>query len=51
MLNIKTDEPDPELNLYKEYYPENGRIMLSDRPGLGLEYDESELNKVIKIVK
>ena len=28
MLDIKTDEPDPELNLYKEYYPENSKIMM-----------------------
>ena len=36
--------------LFKEpIVPENGKIVLSDRPGLGLEYDENELNKVIKI--
>ena len=29
--------------------PENGSITLSDRPGLGLEYDENELNKIITI--
>ena len=36
--------------LFKEpIVPENGKIILSDKPGLGLEYDEEELNKVIKI--
>jgi L-alanine-DL-glutamate epimerase-like enolase superfamily enzyme len=29
--------------------PENGVINLPDRPGLGLEYDEKELSKVITI--
>lgn len=29
--------------------PENGVIKLPDRPGLGLEYDEKELSKVITI--
>jgi len=27
-LNIKSDEIEPELNLYKEYFPENGELML-----------------------
>ena len=36
--------------LFKEpIIPENGSITLSDRPGLGLEYDENELKKVITI--
>tara|TARA_R110000803_G_C11984737_1_gene321171 strand:- start:1166 stop:2434 length:1269 start_codon:yes stop_codon:yes gene_type:complete len=29
LLGIKTDAPDPVLNLYKQYYPENGDIMKS----------------------
>jgi|TARA_B100001146_G_C16195507_1_gene441464 L-alanine-DL-glutamate epimerase-like enolase superfamily enzyme len=36
--------------LFKEpIVPNNGSITLSDRPGLGLEYDEKELKKVIAI--
>ena len=36
--------------LFKEpIVPNNGSITLSDRPGLGLEYDENELKKVITI--
>ena len=36
--------------LFKEpIVPNNGSITLSDRPGLGLEYDEKELKKVITI--
>lgn len=27
-LNIKSGEVEPELNLYKEYFPENGELML-----------------------
>jgi len=27
-LNIRSDEVEPELNLYKEYFPENGDLML-----------------------
>ena len=27
-LNIKSDEIEPELNLYKEYFPESGELML-----------------------
>jgi L-alanine-DL-glutamate epimerase-like enolase superfamily enzyme len=36
--------------LFKEpIVPNNGSITLSDRPGLGLEYDEKELKKVLTI--
>ena len=38
-----------KLLLKEPIIPENGSITLSDRPGLGLEYDEKELKKVITI--
>ena len=41
MLDIKTDEPDPELNLYKEYYPENSKIMMQ------LEKSDPETRRLI----
>ena len=43
----------PEENIAKLFkepiVPNNGSITLSDRPGLGLEYDEKELKKVLTI--
>jgi len=40
-LNIESDAPDPELNLYKQYYPENGDIMM------GLAKTDPETRKLL----